>query len=229
MTETQTTTQITHGRKDSKMRARDVSLRQSGIFVVSLPIENIVLDIITEKYLRLSNQSLEKLYSSKGGVIDLNRNISQKIRRIISISKMPALPSKATIPACYLGSFGTHKSIALRTYTEILYIRHLLSQKGLSSSIFYSAFPPQMRKETEAGVVIRSFTLAYRLASEKTNDCLPRALALWRILRSHNIEATFSIGVKAGGFSAHAWVEYQNWVVSDNAVDVAPFTTIARF
>jgi len=52
--------------------------------------------------------------------------------------------------------------------------------------------------------------------------CLPRALTLWRLLRSQGINAELRIGVRkeAGRLDAHAWVEYGGLPLND-ASDVA--------
>ena len=48
-------------------------------------------------------------------------------------------------------------------------------------------------------------------------DCLPRALAIFVLLRSRGVSATLHIGVKRYPFGAHAWVECLGGVLDDRA------------
>ena len=50
-------------------------------------------------------------------------------------------------------------------------------------------------------------------------DCLPRALAIFVLLRSQGVPATLHIGVKRYPFGAHAWVECQGGVLDDRVGD----------
>jgi hypothetical protein len=52
--------------------------------------------------------------------------------------------------------------------------------------------------------------------------CLPRSLALWRLLRNQGIAAELRIGVRrdAGRLDAHAWVEHGRLPLNDSS-DVA--------
>ena len=50
-------------------------------------------------------------------------------------------------------------------------------------------------------------------------DCLPRALAIFVLLRRWGIPATLHIGVKRFPFGAHAWVECMGEMLDDSADD----------
>jgi len=50
-------------------------------------------------------------------------------------------------------------------------------------------------------------------------DCLPRALAIFVLLRSRGVSATLRIGVKRYPFGAHAWVECLGGVLDDEIGD----------
>ena len=50
-------------------------------------------------------------------------------------------------------------------------------------------------------------------------DCLPRAMALYVLLRWRGVPATLCIGVKRYPFGAHAWVECVGEVVDDSSAD----------
>lgn len=50
-------------------------------------------------------------------------------------------------------------------------------------------------------------------------DCLPRALAIFVLLRSRGVSATLRIGVKRYPFGAHAWVECLGGVLDEKIGD----------
>jgi hypothetical protein len=61
-------------------------------------------------------------------------------------------------------------------------------------------------------------------------QCLVRAVALQRLLRSHSVAgSTIRIGVRwnDGAFIAHAWVEYEGAVLGDTAANTASFAPLA--
>ncbi len=53
--------------------------------------------------------------------------------------------------------------------------------------------------------------------SRRWTTCLKKSLVLWYLLRCQGIDAQLQIGVRLeqGQFQAHAWVEYQGYVVGD--------------
>jgi hypothetical protein len=56
--------------------------------------------------------------------------------------------------------------------------------------------------------------------------CLFDSLALVRFLRSHHVNATWTIGVTARPFAAHCWVQYGDLVLNDTLEHVQCFTPI---
>ena len=58
-----------------------------------------------------------------------------------------------------------------------------------------------VRRATEA---VRTATRYYY---RRRLDCLPRAIAIYVLLRRRGVPATLRIGVKRFPFAAHAWVE----------------------
>lgn len=62
--------------------------------------------------------------------------------------------------------------------------------------------------------------------------CLPRAVALWWLLRRAGIDATIVLGVQphGGAMTAHAWVETDGHVLGDpQQIHQAYSTILARF
>ncbi|MBW4709959.1 lasso peptide biosynthesis B2 protein [Roseobacter sp. YSTF-M11] len=59
-----------------------------------------------------------------------------------------------------------------------------------------------------------------------TDDCLLRSLSLQRYLRQAGYDSRHVIGVKIYPFNAHAWVEYADQPLLNDAEDIAPYTRI---
>ena len=56
--------------------------------------------------------------------------------------------------------------------------------------------------------------------------CLPRSIALVRMLIARHAAADLVIGVKLRPFEAHCWARHHDAVVGDSLANVAPFTPI---
>lgn len=67
--------------------------------------------------------------------------------------------------------------------------------------------------------IIRDSVRRVQLASRYTPGarCLQRSLALWALLRQQGVESKLKIAVKKDSptFEAHAWLEYQGYVLND--------------
>lgn len=79
----------------------------------------------------------------------------------------------------------------------------------------------------QARAIAKLVEIASRYGLYKPN-CLQKSLLLWWFLRQRGIESELRIGVrkKAELLEAHAWVEYQGWILNDRSdVDqqFAPF------
>jgi hypothetical protein len=79
-----------------------------------------------------------------------------------------------------------------------------------------TAAVPQGGADIEARV--RALNRAARFSPGQPS-CLPRALALWWLLRRSGIAAELRIGARraAGRLEAHAWVEHAGQVLGDQA------------
>lgn len=76
---------------------------------------------------------------------------------------------------------------------------------------------------TLAGVVT-----ATRLYYRRRNDCLPKSLTIYHLVRRQGIPAELCIGVKKFPFAAHAWVEYGGRIVDDFPRRVPLYTVLTR-
>lgn len=50
-------------------------------------------------------------------------------------------------------------------------------------------------------------------------NCLKKSLVLWALLRHQGIDSELRIGIRRDGgpFEAHAWIEYQGYVLNDSS------------
>lgn len=70
---------------------------------------------------------------------------------------------------------------------------------------------------------------ATRLYWRGREDCLPRSLALYRLLRDLDVPARICIGVqKYPFFTAHAWVELQGRPLDTNPARIAQLSLLSR-
>lgn len=85
----------------------------------------------------------------------------------------------------------------------------------------FSGFPPQ-RIETGSQMERGRKILAAMRAVERNvpwrPNCLERSLALWCFLRLNHMDGELHIGARKNGsrFEAHAWVEWNGYVVNDS-------------
>lgn len=78
--------------------------------------------------------------------------------------------------------------------------------------------PPVLGEIAQVRAVARWVSVAARHMPYEVS-CLRRSLCLWWLLARRGIGSRLVIGVSrpAGGFAAHAWVEWQGSVVNDEA------------
>ena len=67
--------------------------------------------------------------------------------------------------------------------------------------------------------IVEAVRTATRYYYRRRRDCLPRALAIYVLLRQRGVPATLRIGVKRFPFAAHAWVECLGEVLDDRTDD----------
>ena len=59
-------------------------------------------------------------------------------------------------------------------------------------------------------------------------DCLPRSLALFRVLRAAGLPVEHCIGVQQFPFTAHAWAQFRGDIIHDDPENQTRYTVIAR-
>ena len=66
---------------------------------------------------------------------------------------------------------------------------------------------------------LEAVRIATRYYYRRRLDCLPRAMAVYVLLRRRGLPATLCIGVRRFPFGAHAWVECLGEVLDDSTDD----------
>jgi hypothetical protein len=89
---------------------------------------------------------------------------------------------------------------------------------------------PRSEREEEALAhqVGRALEVVRRFDYRTREDCLPRALTIYRLLARRGVEGTFRIGVRRGPFTAHSWVELRGSPVGDTRSKVDLYTPLVR-
>lgn len=70
---------------------------------------------------------------------------------------------------------------------------------------------------------------ATMLYYRRRQDCLPKALGTWHLLRRQGIAADLCIGVAKFPFRAHSWVDFQGEILDDDPARVSQYTVLHRF
>lgn len=96
--------------------------------------------------------------------------------------------------------------------------------------------PPDLRREdagaedaTPAGRLVRLFRRGLERAPVRAS-CVPRSLALERLLRLHGFPAAIRIGLRrtaGGALAGHAWVEHHGAVIAESRDFVASFAPLS--
>jgi hypothetical protein len=84
---------------------------------------------------------------------------------------------------------------------------------------------PSGRPEARAARLVRLFDEALRFPVVG-GWCLPRAVALRRLLRMHRLEAQLALGLRQGpqGLNGHAWVVYDGAALREDAGFLGSFS-----
>ncbi|MEC4986134.1 MAG: lasso peptide biosynthesis B2 protein [Oscillatoria sp. PMC 1068.18] len=85
--------------------------------------------------------------------------------------------------------------------------------KSLSSGKFTE---PSLAQVPQIRQTIQMVRIATRY-QQRWVSCLKKSLVLWYLLRRQGVAAELQIGVriKTGVFQAHAWVQYQGYILGD--------------
>jgi len=114
----------------------------------------------------------------------------------------------------------TQRALAREGFTR-LYRRYAT----FASSLGHSSDAGARLSRAEAAI---GFAENFFTGSVAPNDCLPRSLAINRILKYAGLGPEHRIGVRLHPFEAHAWVECEGRLVRDTVPYVREFAVIAR-
>ena len=83
-----------------------------------------------------------------------------------------------------------------------------------------------LRRARATFQAVQNATMLY---FRRRQDCLPKALGTWHLLRRQGIAADLCVGVAKFPFRAHSWVEFQGEVLDDDPARVSKYTVLHRF
>lgn len=126
----------------------------------------------------------------------------------------PPLPLVAcALTSCFLAS----RQIKARPLFDI--VQQILARKRHLASPAFTASAAKLRAAAAA------FDRCTQILAAR-DKCLPRSLAMVRHLASRGIAADLVFGVTLGPFSAHCWVQVEDWILNDHLEHVQNFTPI---
>jgi Transglutaminase-like superfamily len=93
-----------------------------------------------------------------------------------------------------------------------------LARQGANRS---GRVPDEVLQRRIAGAFVASALLL-----RATDQCLPRAIAAWRLCRRHGQQAALVLGVRLDPFAAHSWVQCGDAVIVGDLEQVRLYTPI---
>lgn len=146
----------------------------------------------------------------------------------------PAPGATAEIDPAWIDAAPLSPASLLRAFRAHFWVRRALARQGLSwtlahlgeapNAVPFTAEPADAAwREIRAARALRTFFL------QGAEDCLPRSLALARMLRSRGVDAAVCFGVRKLPFAAHAWVEAGGMVLSERLATIQGYAVLARF
>lgn len=194
------------------------------------------LDVASDKYFGVNEStSAGFLRVTRGEPLENHyRELSALIERGYIVGEMPeAQPCIPDTPIARLGCIRTN-SIPQRADIAkgLIALGHsALVVKSCSLLTIIDGIRRRKRKPMVAGNSERSHVLANALKSLNSvvsvhDRCFLYSLALTKLLLSAGISPTLIFGVKLAPFSAHCWVQDNEYVLSDEPDHVRLFTPI---
>ena len=126
--------------------------------------------------------------------------------------------------------------MAIRAWWALVCVTISLSWRGFSrtyaDAVSASKSRPVATDDLEH--VLSKAVVAFARAEEffylkaAPADCLPRSLALFRILRAVGLPVEHCIGVQQFPFTAHAWAQFRGDIIHDDPENQTRYTVIAR-
>jgi hypothetical protein len=126
--------------------------------------------------------------------------------------------------------------LTIRAWWALVCVTMSLSWRGFSRTYAAAAQASKLRPivtddlERLLSLAVAAFARAEELFYLKAApaDCLPRSLALFRILRATGLPVEHCIGVQQFPFTAHAWAQLHGDIIHDDPENQNRYTVIAR-
>jgi hypothetical protein len=166
-----------------------------------------------------------------GLLVELHREPGAKAVSPAAASRLageigvPALAPRASIRAHHVRNLARASITAATT----------LKWRGLASAVSHMTHGQNSDREASRtedrealSQLISAFALLRPFFFASRNRCLLTALALSKFLVNYAIRPQCVIGVHARPFSAHCWLEHEQWVLNDTVERVRRYTPILR-
>lgn len=190
------------------------------------------LDLPRDRYFRLpESANAAFLASLVNGVAFAPALQSAGLDQFVSLAPLRAQRSGiVTREAADLRGCGFAPSLMARALWEQRAIERRLAKRGLHTvlSELQSALRGQQANRPlgdNGAALVKAFDDA-ALVRSAVDRCLPRSVALARLLARSGYACQVNIGVKLGPFAAHCWVQAGDLVLNESAEEAARYTPI---
>ena len=211
---------------------------REGVFAAPMTEGIILLDVRTGRYSGVSPGASEALAREAGGellgAVDCE-TLAPLLARglLVPGGERSALQPPPPTSSIVLGPQA--RATIFHTFAA------LIAQGTASLTLRLVGFPTIYRllkgrfdrgwwaSEPKGGDVVASLVLALRLSDlifSRRDRCLTRSLAARLLFLLYRCDAALVIGVRAGPFAAHCWVERHGCVMNDDLAEVLAFTPI---
>ncbi len=92
----------------------------------------------------------------------------------------------------------------------------------------YEVDPPSPEQQRLVRRTLQAVQTATRYYYRSREDCLPKSLALYSLLRYQRVPAELVIAVRRYPFGAHAWVEHRGTALGELRPDLGGFHVLMR-
>jgi hypothetical protein len=196
----------------------------------------IFLDLRAGTYVMLdasASASWERVARAPSGAEELDPRDWEFSRECVERGYLEAAESASAAPRRVLGPPRLPLSV-YALYALVMTARALATNGFTTLYRRYATFSSSLTHSPDAGARLSQAEAAIGFAenfftgSVAPNDCLPRSLAIYRILKYAGLQPEHRIGVRLHPFEAHAWVECEGRVIRDTLPYVREFAVIAR-
>jgi hypothetical protein len=182
----------------------------------------VVLDLRTARYLVLDDRAtLLFEHLTAGRSVDAPADVILRFaNRCRDLGWLYDAEHERTLSSrSYRPAKPTRGPAFIEAVISLLWAKRALAD-GFASA--YERLPTEQRRigATSIEQLLRAFLRAETLVTfdSQPDDCLPRSIALYRLLVRRGLHVRHIIGVRRVPFAAHAWVEYEGRPLLDHRV-----------